>query len=468
MKGWDSKDPFLSRTSEWNRSHQEHEREEGQERKRQPFFAQDAYPDEEPYDPYNKRDRFSNPNQQRENLKDLSFWGRKKSGKDFEEEYIEDEEGEWEDRRAPVKFIVTLAILVMGIGLAWFSYQWFNQIGSSTPVVIEPNDPIYKQKPENPGGMQVPHQDKLVYERFSPQQGQHKVERLIPQNEQVLVPPQTPVTVDSREQNSQNVYDPQAQGNTQQSYQSLDRSVYGPQNQSSYPQGGYPTQGSQEEQGGREGVDLEYPEEDDVHSSQPGIQNYNPVQNGQSGYSGQNGTVYGGPYPQEHRASQQINPEHARYSQRAGGPAEQRYVQNPGQVIQESQQRDEGRRDLPQSIPVKSSAKIAHTLEDDPQLQAVLASEEKKPKEDVLVKKKGYRLRLATLKDEKVAEEEKERLSKITNTLPKGVNFYIQKTSSLERGVLYSVMLGYFKDKPDAQSYCQYFPAKTGCIVLGP
>ncbi|WP_096704444.1 SPOR domain-containing protein [Magnetospirillum sp. 15-1] len=63
--------------------------------------------------------------------------------------------------------------------------------GLGVPVIKADDRPI-KTRPDDRGGMQVPNQDKLVYERMdSAGEGEPKVERLMPQPEAAKAPPKT-------------------------------------------------------------------------------------------------------------------------------------------------------------------------------------------------------------------------------------------------------------------------------------
>lgn len=59
--------------------------------------------------------------------------------------------------------------------------------GPGIPVIKADERPI-KIRPDDRGGMQVPNQDKLVYERLDQAEGDAKVERLLPPPEQPQVP----------------------------------------------------------------------------------------------------------------------------------------------------------------------------------------------------------------------------------------------------------------------------------------
>ncbi len=87
---------------------------------------------------------------------------------------------------------VVIGVAVVG-GIGW--YMWnTGALTSSAPVTGEPQlvkaDPEpYKVKPENPGGMQVENQDKLVYDRVAKGEAPPRVENLLPAPEEPKAPP---------------------------------------------------------------------------------------------------------------------------------------------------------------------------------------------------------------------------------------------------------------------------------------
>ena len=72
-----------------------------------------------------------------------------------------------------------------------------------TPAVITGNDEPYKERPAEPGGMQIPDQDKMVYKRMRTDDMDTHVERLFPEAEAPIEPvvqkPVEPVPVPTRE-----------------------------------------------------------------------------------------------------------------------------------------------------------------------------------------------------------------------------------------------------------------------------
>jgi cell division septation protein DedD len=87
-----------------------------------------------------------------------------------------------------VKLFAGAAVAVGVVALAgvvWFAYQQGVQSGTETtaPVIKADAEPV-KRKPEEPGGMDVPHQDKLVFNRLAPGQAEEPLEKLLPPPEE--------------------------------------------------------------------------------------------------------------------------------------------------------------------------------------------------------------------------------------------------------------------------------------------
>lgn len=82
--------------------------------------------------------------------------------------------------------IVAVLVLVGLAGIVWYAFDWgVGQVETARlPVILAEPEPI-KSRPESPGGLDVPHRDKLVLNELSPDPEKPLVERLLP-------PPETP------------------------------------------------------------------------------------------------------------------------------------------------------------------------------------------------------------------------------------------------------------------------------------
>jgi len=87
------------------------------------------------------------------------------------------------------------AVAAFGIGI-WFAYdQGVKRGASGAPPLIRADQGPTKVAPENPGGMQVPNQDKQIYERLPGNQANNsgnQTEKLLPPPERPSATPTTP------------------------------------------------------------------------------------------------------------------------------------------------------------------------------------------------------------------------------------------------------------------------------------
>ena len=99
------------------------------------------------------------------------------------------------ERRAMLKRR-TLAAFVVAVALGGFSaIVWYSftkgqdeNLEALVPLIKAENKPI-KVRPEKPGGMEVPNQDKLVYSRMNPGERPPPVEKLLPLPEAPVAKP---------------------------------------------------------------------------------------------------------------------------------------------------------------------------------------------------------------------------------------------------------------------------------------
>lgn len=84
------------------------------------------------------------------------------------------------------------AVVVAGLGvLGWYVYDRLLSTGGLGEVpLIEADDGPTKKRPEDPGGLVVPNQDKLVYETLDGEGAEETVERLLPAPEEPLPQPE--------------------------------------------------------------------------------------------------------------------------------------------------------------------------------------------------------------------------------------------------------------------------------------
>ena len=103
--------------------------------------------------------------------------------------------------------LISIMVLAAFAGILWYIYdQGVAQRAALAPPVIEAPDGPVKVKPEEPGGMQVPNQDKQVYQALEPARAEPMVEQLLPPPEApkpepaaVQVEPPAPPTVAAAE-----------------------------------------------------------------------------------------------------------------------------------------------------------------------------------------------------------------------------------------------------------------------------
>lgn len=97
-------------------------------------------------------------------------------------------------RRPLLPVLLVVAAIGAFVAIVWWAYQTANrppETLAEVPVVeAEPGEP--KVRPESEGGMNVPNQDKLIYEQLSQGEGEPAVERLLPPPEEPLDPPAPP------------------------------------------------------------------------------------------------------------------------------------------------------------------------------------------------------------------------------------------------------------------------------------
>lgn len=96
----------------------------------------------------------------------------------------------------PLPLILALVVIaVFFAAVAWYALSngggnGGQHIAAFEPPLLKAEEGPYKRKPEDPGGMQIPNQDKLVYERILPGPAPQKTEQLLPKPEEPMARPE--------------------------------------------------------------------------------------------------------------------------------------------------------------------------------------------------------------------------------------------------------------------------------------
>lgn len=135
-----------------------------------------------------------------EDVRSLSFMQNQSAHTGFDSLDIES------DGSSPVRLLVAVAGIALVAGLSWFAYKWAKSPSSDTPPLIHAEAGPHKVSPDHRGGLNIPYQDKLIYDRIGDEQQEGTTERLLP-------PPEKPTMMETQQA-------PQQTGqNTEQSSQ---------------------------------------------------------------------------------------------------------------------------------------------------------------------------------------------------------------------------------------------------------
>ncbi len=96
-----------------------------------------------------------------EDVRSLGFWRENQANTGFEEPESEQEEG------SPVRLLVAVAGVALIAGLSWFAYKWAKSPTYDTPPLIHAEAGPHKVRPDHRGGINIPYQDKLIYDRIT-------------------------------------------------------------------------------------------------------------------------------------------------------------------------------------------------------------------------------------------------------------------------------------------------------------
>lgn len=105
----------------------------------------------------------------------------------FREERLE------EKKRRPAILIGVATGVVVAAFVGWATFgkyvSLYKDNGGELPL-IKAEKSLYRIRPKTPGGMEVPNQDKLIYDRLRSSEGEPAVERLLPRPEKPAAPEQ--------------------------------------------------------------------------------------------------------------------------------------------------------------------------------------------------------------------------------------------------------------------------------------
>jgi hypothetical protein len=99
-------------------------------------------------------------------------------------------------RRRLITSLVVLVAIGGFVGIVWHAYNQGKAGGNDAVVpLLKAEDSPTKVRPDQPGGMDVPNQDKLIYDRIAPgsQMAAPQIERLLPPAEAPVARPAAPV-----------------------------------------------------------------------------------------------------------------------------------------------------------------------------------------------------------------------------------------------------------------------------------
>src|SRR5579859_460188 len=85
--------------------------------------------------------------------------------------------------------LAVLAVMALGVAAKHILYGEAPKDHQSSVPIIHADDKPIKVKPQDRGGMDVPNQDKLIYDRMAAKKDGQEPERLLPPPEQAQTPP---------------------------------------------------------------------------------------------------------------------------------------------------------------------------------------------------------------------------------------------------------------------------------------
>ncbi len=97
---------------------------------------------------------------------------------------------DFDDQHPRVRVIFALVALLIVVGGLWLASSFIWPEDNGQIAILKADNTPYKVKPDDKGGMQIPHQDKMIFNALSPDGKPVTVERILPGPEQPLNAPQ--------------------------------------------------------------------------------------------------------------------------------------------------------------------------------------------------------------------------------------------------------------------------------------
>lgn len=385
-------------------------------------------------------------------LKKLAFWDNTDAGRV--------EEDEWAEHHSPTPFILVIIVLVVISALIWFMFRWASGDHPSNPPIIPAESTPFKVRPENPGGMMIPHQDKLVYGRLS-QNASQPVERLLPPPEQPMMQPPMAQPMGNP---------PQHPPYPQEQAYPAPQQAYGPPPPFEAVPPGVPSQSPSAAP-----VPPMYPSfPASEHPQQP--HPYPPVQGqGQAMYPAapSPSTSHGPSAIGAQPPGENLSPLPQTESMPA--PSSDPVVnptmtpQSAIEGVKPASDAEEERETLTQEAHQELNQLIAKEAENPLKRAPKKGSEEKLPKTTSIPATK-YKVQIASLPSRAMAEQEMKRLHTNHGSFFAKKPWNIQKIDlGPDRGMTHRLIVGSFSDRAAATKFCkQLREEKIGCIVVAP
>ena len=145
----------------------------------------------------------------------MAFWHETQAASGFDD-------SESETANSPVKLLVAVAGVALIAAFSWFAYKWAKAPSSDTPPLIHAELGPYKVSPDHRGGLNIPYQDKLIYNRIGDGAAADPAERLLP-------PPEQPEIIQNNQGNQEQNFDANQNATQQPMYSEMPAPQYGVQ-----------------------------------------------------------------------------------------------------------------------------------------------------------------------------------------------------------------------------------------------